>query len=125
MINLEWCTYKHNTKEAYKNGLIKPGGHKVKLEQIDPNSNKIIKVWDSYKEVCNFLKIDGNLLRNIIKNKILYEGFRWQKFKKMDFNLEIWKPMDDYANYQTSKMNSAKSIANGNMNIGNGSPPKQ
>lgn len=44
--NLEWCTYKHNTRHAVKNNLIKHN----KIAKYSLN-NELIKIYDSMFEI--------------------------------------------------------------------------
>ena len=53
--NLEWCTYSHNEKEAYKLKLKK--GRNKKIIQYDKKNNKI-KEWNSITEAYNQCKIN-------------------------------------------------------------------
>ena len=47
--NLEWCTYSHNNKEAYRLQLKSTRIKKKKVNQYDLCGN-FIKTWDSCKE---------------------------------------------------------------------------
>ncbi len=49
--NLEWCTYSHNNKEAYKLGLKKP--HKGEINKF----KSIVMLDDNKKEICIFKKM--------------------------------------------------------------------
>lgn len=49
--NLEWCSYKHNIKEAFrlglsKNGIGKNNGKSIEVNQYDLNNN-FIRKWES------------------------------------------------------------------------------
>jgi len=66
--NLEWCTYSHNIKEAYKLGLKKPisiKGGKNKCSKIVNQydlDNNFIKKWYCIKDASKKLKIkDSNI----------------------------------------------------------------
>ena len=47
--NLEWCTYSHNNKEAYRLGLKEPRIKAKKIKQLDKEGN-IINIWNSSYE---------------------------------------------------------------------------
>ena len=59
--NLEWCTYQHNTKEAFKLGLSKNrtgrgNGRSKAVQQLDSNG-KIVAEWESMRLAEIKLKI--------------------------------------------------------------------
>jgi hypothetical protein len=65
--NLEWCSYSHNEKEAYKLGLKKPTWE-GKCYDRHPSNKKIvqynidgekIKVWNSIQEATDALHINN------------------------------------------------------------------
>lgn len=47
--NLEWCSYSHNNKEAYRLGLKEPRIKAKKIKQLDKEGN-IIKIWNNSYE---------------------------------------------------------------------------
>ena len=66
MENLEFCTQSHNVKEAYKIGLAKKKGRKIK--QYSRNM-ELIKVWDSASEAQRSLGISATNIVRCCKGK--------------------------------------------------------
>lgn len=84
--NLEWCTYKHNTQEAIKNGLSKPpktyfgvkSSHHTPIKQYDKDGN-FIKKWDLVKEASESLNISRSSIWAVCNNKRKSAGgFKWR-----------------------------------------------
>ena len=52
-----------------------------KIYQLDPKTKEIIKIWDSKKDILQYLKIKevsiGNLNKEN-KKKLIYKGFNWE-----------------------------------------------
>ena len=89
--NLEWCTYSHNNREAYRLGLKKPlyngkcynyhpTNHKV--IQIDLENNQI-KVWNSIQQAQDILKI-SNISAVCRKKQKTAGGFKWKYYREVD-----------------------------------------
>ena len=89
--NLEWCTYSHNNKEAYKRNLKKPT-YKGKfgkehnrskiIEQYDKKNN-LIKIWYGSYEVERNLGINHSQIINCCnKRQKTSGGFIW-KYKEV------------------------------------------
>lgn len=86
--NLEWCSPSHNTKEAFRIGLMKPN-YKVLKEnskrlsigvlQIDKLTKKVIKEWDSMKEAEDTLKIKTHINEVISGRRKSASGFLWRR----------------------------------------------
>lgn len=75
--NLEWCTYSHNNKEAYKQGLKKPTW-KNKTNKYHPLSKIVyqydmegnfIKEWDNASEIKRQLGYCSENIRSCCKGK--------------------------------------------------------
>src|SRR5574344_599747 len=84
--NLEWCTYKHNTNEAFRLGLMKPikikygkeSPHHTSILQYDINF-KLIKKWYLLKEASEKLKINRINIINCCKSRRKTAGkFIWR-----------------------------------------------
>lgn len=99
--NLEWVTSKENSihfietgatlnfyNNAKKQGL-KYGGNKKamdilknklskKVKQINPDTSKVIKIWDSSMEIQRKLGIPNQTISRSIKRKIKAGGFLWE-----------------------------------------------
>lgn len=76
--NLEWCTYSHNSKHAFKNNLLKSETlyKPKKLNQYDLNGN-FIKQWNSQKEARSvYGKIHASECHNgTLKSS---KGYMWK-----------------------------------------------
>lgn len=109
--NLEWSTSSQNTKHAHENGLISGGGgHKTKIEQIDPKTNNIIKIWDSFGEVKEYLNISEYRLRKIIENNTVEKDSMWKKHIEEELSGETWRKIKDYNNYEVSNYGRIRTI---------------
>jgi hypothetical protein len=77
--NLEWCSYSHNNKEAYRLGLKQPRIKGKPIYQCDLAGN-IIKKWNSANEVAKTLNYSNGTINNCChkrRNKT-YKGFIWR-----------------------------------------------
>ena len=77
--NLEWCTYSHNMKHAFKNNLINANRpKKTKVFQYDLNGN-FIKQWDCIRDVEKEFKVSHTAIRFCClgKNKTC-RGYIWK-----------------------------------------------
>lgn len=74
--NLEWCTYSHNEKHAYRNNLKKPNSIKINQYNL---KGEYIKTWNSIKEANTFYKTShiGECCNNNSKRNIA-KGFLWE-----------------------------------------------
>lgn len=86
--NLEWCSYSHNTKEAFKTGLMKPNykvlrenskKSAIKVLQIDKITKKVIREWDSMKEAEDTLHITTHINEVISGRRKSAGGFLWKR----------------------------------------------
>lgn len=84
--NLEWCTYSHNNKEAYKLGLKKPHIGEINKHKA------IVMLDDNMQEICVFKKVkyadklfktrtSGNIIR-AINSGIKAYGFYWRYYDR-------------------------------------------
>lgn len=85
--NLEWCSFSHNTKEAFRLGLMKPniealkkGRDKlaIKVLQIDKHTNEVIREWNSMNEAQKKLKIKTHIYEVISGKRKTAGGFKWK-----------------------------------------------
>jgi hypothetical protein len=75
--NLEWCTPKQNTQHSLG----------VKICQIDKNTQKIIKIHNSYSEVSddlNLKRLSKKDMTNTFENETLFHGFFWKLYEEGD-----------------------------------------
>lgn len=87
--NLEWCTYSHNNKEAYRIGLKKNNyensglkkyndSTRKKINQYDMNMN-FIRSWDSIQEASRELNIYASHICRCCKENIKsIKGYKWR-----------------------------------------------
>lgn len=86
--NLEYCTYSHNNKEAYRLGLKKPSKTMLgKLDKDCPNSVAVnqydldgifIKRWNSSREAMRQLNMKSNKIYMCCQGKRhTYAGYKW------------------------------------------------
>lgn len=76
--NLEWCTYGHNEKEAYRLGLKKPRLKSKTILQIDKDTGNIIKEWkNSYEpKALGYSPSNINMCCNGIRKSA--NGYIWR-----------------------------------------------
>ncbi len=84
--NLEWCTYSHNNKEAFRVGFNKPryGGENPsarKILQYDLDNN-FIREWDSIATACCTLKMSRSSITKCLsgERKTAYKN-KWKYAK--------------------------------------------
>ena len=79
--NLEWCTYSHNNKEAYKLGLKKPASQTNKhrsVVMLDDNKNEIC-VFEKMKYADKLFKVKtSSNIKRAIDTGIKAYGFYWR-----------------------------------------------
>lgn len=77
--NLEWCTYGHNEKEAYRLGLKQSRIKGKPLYQCDLNGN-IIKKWNSINEIAKAMNYSSGTICSCCNKKRnkTYKGFIWR-----------------------------------------------
>lgn len=69
--NLEWCTRDYNTSYSISK----------KIEQIDINTGKVIKIWDSANQAAKFYNGSSLNILNVCKNIYKYNtayGYFWR-----------------------------------------------
>ena len=90
--NLEWCTFSHNNKDAYKQGLKKPTW-KGKYNNLHPLSKKVcqydlegnfIKEWDNASDIKRQLGYCAENIRNCCKGRRKKaHNFMWKYKEKI------------------------------------------
>ena len=79
--NLEWCTYGHNEKEAYRLGLKKPRIKEKKIVQLTKDY-KIVTFWKSANEIKRQLGYSvGNICEVCNCNRKSAYGYIWRYVK--------------------------------------------
>lgn len=86
MWELEWATESEQQIHAHKVlGFVPKVDHllkyvkKVKVNQINPISNKVVYTFSSQKEAYTKLGLDKDSIYRVLKNKqILAGGYKWQ-----------------------------------------------
>lgn len=85
--NLEWCDCKHNIRHAHKNKLATNKHLNKRVKQIDVETNKIINVFNSYREASIHTKISEQNISQVCrkykpKNRPFPRqtagGFKWE-----------------------------------------------
>lgn len=79
--NLEWCTYGHNEKEAYRLGLKQPRIKEKKIVQLTKDY-KIVTFWKSANEIKRQLGYSaGNICEVCNCNRKSAYGYIWRYVK--------------------------------------------
>lgn len=79
--NLEWCSYGHNEKEAYRLGLKKPRIKEKEIVQLTKDY-KIVSFWKSANEIKRILGYSvGNICEVCNCNRKSAYGFIWRYVK--------------------------------------------
>lgn len=76
--NLEWCSYGHNLKEAYRLGLKQPRIKPKKVVQLDKDY-VILNVFDSLQQIQKHLGFSaGNIAEVCNKHRETAYGYIWR-----------------------------------------------
>jgi hypothetical protein len=80
-VNLEWVNQKENANNKIKRELTPYDGKRStrKINQLDPYTFELIKVWNSRKEICKAYKISYNRLCIAIRNYKIICNYRWEE----------------------------------------------
>ena len=85
--NLEWITYKENTKHALENNLKIPKSTKnygqgkyTPVLQIDPRTNQVLAEYPSMKQAAEQTGGSFQLISAVVNGKRkTHNGFKWMK----------------------------------------------
>ena len=104
VLNLEWITYKENTKHAIVNNLHIPKC--IRVSQYSKDKKTLIKTFNSVKEAMELTGIRDTRICSVCKGKRNHAGGYFWKYT--DINYEdtekpIGKIMVDYPNYIVTK----------------------
>jgi hypothetical protein len=104
--NLEWSTNSENIQHAHDNKLISKQSKSIIIKQIDPNTNKVIKEWDSTAQAMKDIDISRHNLGKICNDSKKFNGFIYKKEMPINNNSKIddenWKKIKGYDNYFVS-----------------------
>lgn len=67
-----------------------------KICQINPSDNKVILVWDTYKDICKVFNVTWREINNACKNDKVLQKFKWQVYNGKKIDNEKWKEYKDY-----------------------------
>lgn len=91
VVNLEFCSYSHNIKEAYRLGLKKPikiiGSNNVRSKKVNQYNliGEYIKTWDCIKDASRELNIKDSNISLCCKGKRNKAGgymWKYEEFNK-------------------------------------------
>jgi len=102
--NLEWCSYKHNTRHAWDNGLI--SRHERRVMQI--TSNGIGFEYDSILEAAKMSGVPFYGISKACRGTLKTAGGYWWVYiddKDQDCveDIEKWEIIEEFPDYKVSK----------------------
>ena len=50
----------------------------TKIHMIDPNTNKVVKFFNSITDVCKEMKLSPKTIKNASLNDLIHNGFKWK-----------------------------------------------
>lgn len=122
--SLEWTTSKENVKHANDNITVR---YTTKVNRIDPNTNTIIKAYNSIKDAI----ADGyekSSIHGCLNGKLkLYKGFKWEKVNPDIITINDdtikWQKLSDsynpkvniHSNYEISESCDVRNIKTGKI----------
>lgn len=68
-LNLEWCTYSHNTEHAIG----------ISIKKIDPKTRKCIEIFPSIKKAAKSIDGRPNSIKDACNVNSIYKGFYWEE----------------------------------------------
>jgi len=98
-----------------------------KIKQIDSVTNKTIKIWKSFKEICNEFNVTWRDINNACINNKLLNGYKWKVYNGDVIEGEKWRvyrnnyEVSDYGrmrNKRTKRMLKLIKHANGYIVVG-------
>ena len=48
------------------------------VQQLDPKTNKVLKIYTSNREICKLFQMSVTKLKDVIKNNEIHQGFKWK-----------------------------------------------
>ena len=48
------------------------------VQQIDPKTNKVLKIYTSNREICKLFQMSVTKLKDVIENEEIHQGYKWK-----------------------------------------------
>lgn len=98
--NLEWTSYKNNTKHAIDNKLFIAKTYRISQYTLD--GKNLLKIYNSFKEISESTNFNSNSIRHVCKGgKNSYKNFVWKytDFIYKETNIPEGLSLKEYPNY--------------------------